>query len=64
MTQGLEGIVAASTRLSHVDGEAGQLGAPPCNGPLSAPTAPVIAEMTSERVETMTLTAKVEALRP
>ena len=25
MTQGLEGIVAASTRLSHVDGEAGQL---------------------------------------
>jgi citrate synthase len=25
MTQGLEGIVAASTRLSHVDGEAGKL---------------------------------------
>lgn len=25
MTQGLEGIVAASTRLSHVDGEAGRL---------------------------------------
>jgi citrate synthase len=25
MTQGLEGVVAASTRLSHVDGEAGQL---------------------------------------
>jgi citrate synthase len=25
MTQGLEGIVAATTRLSHVDGEAGQL---------------------------------------
>ena len=25
MTQGLEGIVAAETRLSHVDGEAGQL---------------------------------------
>lgn len=25
MTQGLDGIVAASTRLSHVDGEAGQL---------------------------------------
>jgi citrate synthase len=25
MTEGLEGIVAASTRLSHVDGEAGQL---------------------------------------
>src|SRR6201981_582936 len=24
MTQGLEGVVAASTRLSHVDGEAGQ----------------------------------------
>jgi citrate synthase len=25
MTQGLEGVVAATTRLSHVDGEAGQL---------------------------------------
>lgn len=25
MTEGLEGVVAASTRLSHVDGEAGQL---------------------------------------
>jgi citrate synthase len=25
MTQGLDGVVAASTRLSHVDGEAGQL---------------------------------------
>src|ERR1700746_867557 len=25
MRQGLEGVVAASTRLSHVDGEAGQL---------------------------------------
>src|SRR5579871_3924893 len=25
MTQGLEGVVAASTRLSHVDGEAGRL---------------------------------------
>jgi citrate synthase len=25
MAQGLEGVVAASTRLSHVDGEAGRL---------------------------------------
>src|SRR5258706_16215915 len=25
MTEGLDGVVAASTRLSHVDGEAGQL---------------------------------------
>ena len=25
MTQGLEGVVAASTRLSHVDGEGGHL---------------------------------------
>ena len=25
MTEGLEGVVAAATRLSHVDGEAGRL---------------------------------------
>src|SRR5215467_8348264 len=39
-------------------------GAPPCNGPLRAPTAPVIAETKSECVETITRAANVEALRP
>jgi hypothetical protein len=31
---------------------------------LSAPTAPVIAEMTSERVEMITRAANVDALKP
>ena len=39
-------------------------GAPPCSGPFNAPTAPVIEEMTSDRVDTMTRAAKVDALRP
>ena len=37
---------------------------PPCSGPLSAPTAPTTAETMSDRVETITLAAKVEAFMP
>ena len=36
--------------------------APPCSGPLSAPTAPVTAEYRSARVEVMTRAVKVDAL--
>ena len=39
-------------------------GAPPCSGPLSAPTAPAMAEITSDRVDTMTRAANVDAFRP
>ena len=39
-------------------------GAPPCSGPLSAPTAPATAETRSDRVEMMILAAKVEAFMP
>ena len=39
-------------------------GAPPCSGPLSAPTAPVTALTMSERVDAITRAAKVEAFMP
>ena len=39
-------------------------GAPPCNGPLSAPTAPVTAETKSAPVDTITRAVNVDALSP
>ena len=39
-------------------------GAPPCSGPLSAPSAPTTAETASEPVEAMTRAVKVEAFIP
>src|ERR1700687_3090502 len=39
-------------------------GAPPCSGPLRAPTAPTIAETRSDPVDVITRAVNVEALRP
>ena len=39
-------------------------GAPPCSGPLSAPTAPVIADTKSEPVDAMTRAVNVDAFKP
>ena len=39
-------------------------GAPPCSGPLIAPTAPEIAAATSAPVDAMTRAVKVEAFMP
>ena len=41
-----------------------RLGAPPCNGPDSAPIAPQIAAATSAPVEVITLAVNVDALNP
>jgi hypothetical protein len=41
-----------------------RLGAPPCRGPLIAPTAPEMQAATSAPVEAMTRAVKVEAFMP
>ena len=58
-----DGFRAIGDPISNTMSSAGP-GAPPCSGPLRAPTAPVMAEITSDRVDTMTRAANVDAFRP
>ena len=57
------GFGARAAPISNTMSSAGP-GAPPCSGPLSAPTAPVTAETKSEPVDVMTRAVNVEAFRP
>jgi hypothetical protein len=57
------GALGRAVPISNTMSSAGP-GAPPCSGPLSAPTAPAIADTKSEPVEVMTRAVNVEAFKP